>query len=233
MPSLLWPGRYALPPTFRSGRPSHRVHALPLSGRGPPQGPLHRPTGAAELGRDGADGPAGSPELGCLESPIGDRHRFRLSEADGDRDDIAVVGTKPAVPATAHVRVLGPEREGQAGQACLAAGTAGESKVARPPTVGMVRVGIHSAACGVTELTAERLEVGVVDQRAKLGLAVGKEISGTHGYSAPALGRCSGHRWTRVSWVGSRRPRLVPPRPWPGVAQAAADVAFALRCTGP
>jgi hypothetical protein len=63
------------------------------------------------------------------------------------------------------------------------------------------------------KLTVEGLAVGLVDQCAKLGLAPGEEVWGTHDFVPQLSADVPATDRTRVSWGGSRRTRLVPA--WP------------------
>jgi hypothetical protein len=84
---------------------------------------------------------------------------FRPSNTAGCRYSITLFRAEAAVPATAHLRVLGPQRKREACEARLAAGAARERKFVRPPMVGVVHLGINSEASGVPKLTVEPREI--------------------------------------------------------------------------
>jgi hypothetical protein len=157
------------------------------SGGGSPEISVHRSAAAPEFGSNGIYCPAGRTEFGCPSHRIWFVRRFLFLKVEGSRDGVTVSGTKPAVPAVAHVRVLGPKGEREAGQAGLAAGAAGESEFVRLLPLGRdVCLKFDFAARGLIELAVERLEAWAPYERAKLRLAADKEIWARH-RSAPIL----------------------------------------------
>ena len=179
------------------------------------------------MSRDHVDCPACGPESSRFDGSV----RGRLSGGSELKNHCGVVpigGAEPAVPSFAHVRILGPESQCEASQAGRATVTAKEGELVGLSLIRVVGVGIRTSTCGMVEAVVGRAK----DQGGKLLLPAREEVGVVHCLLQLSVVPAVFGSAVRVSWAWSRRTRLMPSGPGPGVAQAAAGRMLALRRTG-
>lgn len=189
---------------------------------------LDCPAATRELGCDLGYGPAFGAEPSGFDGSIR-RRRRRGFDLEDRGDVIPGGGAEPAVPSRASTRLFGPKSQRQTGKAGGATLATKERQLVGPPFLGVVGVDVCPGAYRLVEIATG----GVVNEIAKLLLPPNKEVRMMHRL-LQLVGDVPGPLW--LGFPGelgkSRRTRLVPSGPEPGVAQAAAGQELAPRRTG-